>query len=177
MTSGTTPNLCIGAIRRCNDILSVCLSSHQDSTQSQIVIATIVPCVWPRQARPTTQQGTRYMKRAPRHLYAPLPWMLLPCPRSRLRGKNMIVSYLPWGDIAGILVRFRVRSSRRRTRKTSIEWASAARFWLTIFDVPAFICCNRSGQFVVCWFKIMCKHMGIIHAKTVAYHTRSNSST
>ena len=115
------------------------------------------------------------MKRAPGHLYAPLPWMLLPCPRSRLRGKNMIVSYLPWGDIAGILVRFWVRSSRRRTRKTSIEWASAARFWLMIFDVPAFICCNRSGQFVVCWFKIMCKHMGIIHAKTVAYHTPSNS--
>ena len=24
------------------------------------------------------------------------------------------------------------------------------------------------------WFKSMCKHMGIRHAKTVAYHSRSN---
>ena len=48
------------------------------------------------------------------------------------------------------------------------------RDWLTIFDVPAVICSDRGSQFVGTWFKTMCKHMGIRHAKTVAYHSRSN---
>ena len=49
------------------------------------------------------------------------------------------------------------------------------RHWLTIFDVPAVICSDRGSQYVGTWFKTMCKHMGIRHAKTVAYHSRSNS--
>ena len=48
------------------------------------------------------------------------------------------------------------------------------RHWLTIFDIPAVICSDRGSQFVGTWFKTMCKHMGIRHAKTVAYHSRSN---
>ena len=48
------------------------------------------------------------------------------------------------------------------------------RHWLTIFDVPAVICSDRGSQFVGTWFRTMCKHMGIRHAKTVAYHSRSN---
>ena len=48
------------------------------------------------------------------------------------------------------------------------------RHWLTIFDVPTIICSNRGSQFVGTWFKTMCKHMDIRHAKTVAYHSRSN---
>ena len=48
------------------------------------------------------------------------------------------------------------------------------RHWLTIFVVPAVICSDRGSQFVGTWFKTMCKHMGIRHAKTVAYHSRSN---
>ena len=48
------------------------------------------------------------------------------------------------------------------------------RHWLTIFDVPAVICSDRGSQFVGTWFKTMCKHMGIRHAKTVPYHSRSN---
>ena len=48
------------------------------------------------------------------------------------------------------------------------------RHWLTIFDAPAIICSDRGSQFVGSWFKSMCKHMGIRHAKTVAYHSRSN---
>ena len=48
------------------------------------------------------------------------------------------------------------------------------RLWLTIFDVPAVIGSDRGSQFVGTWFKTMCKHMGIRHAKTVAYHSRSN---
>ena len=46
--------------------------------------------------------------------------------------------------------------------------------WLTIFDVPALICSDRGSQFVGSCFTSMCKHMGIRHAKTVAYHSRSN---
>ena len=48
------------------------------------------------------------------------------------------------------------------------------RHWLTIFDVPAVICSDQGSQFVETWFKTMCRHMGIWHAKTVAYHSRSN---
>ena len=48
------------------------------------------------------------------------------------------------------------------------------RHWLTICDVPAVICSDRGSQFVGTWFRTMCKHMGIRHAKTVAYHSRSN---
>ena len=48
------------------------------------------------------------------------------------------------------------------------------RHWLTIFDVPAVICSDGGSQFVGMWFKTMCKHMGIRHAKTVVYHSRSN---
>ena len=48
------------------------------------------------------------------------------------------------------------------------------RHWLTIFDVPAVIRSDRGSQFVGTCFKTMCKHMGIRHAKTVAYHSRSN---
>ena len=48
------------------------------------------------------------------------------------------------------------------------------RHWLTNFDVPAVICSDRGSQFVGTWFKTMCKHMGIRHAKTVEYHRRLN---
>ena len=41
------------------------------------------------------------------------------------------------------------------------------RHWLTI-------CSDRGSPFVGTWFKTMRKHMGIQHAKTVAYHSRSN---
>ena len=48
------------------------------------------------------------------------------------------------------------------------------RHWLTIFDVPAVIFSDRGSQFVGTWFRTMCKHIGIRHAKTVAYHSRLN---
>ena len=48
------------------------------------------------------------------------------------------------------------------------------RHWLMVFDVPAVICSDRSSQVLGTWFKTMCKHMGTRHAKTVAYHSRSN---
>ena len=46
--------------------------------------------------------------------------------------------------------------------------------WLTIFDVPAVICSHRRSQFVCSLFRSMCKHMEMRHAKTVAYHRRSD---
>ena len=45
---------------------------------------------------------------------------------------------------------------------------------MTIFDVPAVIFSDQGSHFVGTWFKTMCKHMGIRHAKTVAYNSRSN---
>ena len=45
---------------------------------------------------------------------------------------------------------------------------------VTVFDVPAVICSDRGTQFVGAWFRTMCKYMGVRHAKTVAYHSRSN---
>ena len=60
-------------------------------------------------------------------------------------------------------------ASKRKTVTLAIIW-----HWLTISDVPAVICSYLGSQFLGSWFKSMCKHMGIRHAKTVAYHSRSN---
>ena len=48
------------------------------------------------------------------------------------------------------------------------------RHWLTVFDVPAVKCSGRGTKFVGAWVRMMCKYMGVRHAKTVAYHSRSN---
>ena len=44
----------------------------------------------------------------------------------------------------------------------------------TVFHVRAVICSDRGAQFVGAWFCTMYKYMGMMHAKTVAYHSRSN---
>ena len=46
--------------------------------------------------------------------------------------------------------------------------------WLTVFDIPRTICSDRGPQFTGGWFKAMCSLMGIRHAKSVAYLSRSN---
>ena len=48
------------------------------------------------------------------------------------------------------------------------------RHWLKVFDVPAVICSDRGAKFVGAWFGMMCKYMGVRHAKTVVYHRRPN---
>ena len=48
------------------------------------------------------------------------------------------------------------------------------RHWLTVFDIPRSICSDRGPQFTGGWFKAMCSLMGIRHAKSVAYLSRSN---
>ena len=48
------------------------------------------------------------------------------------------------------------------------------RHWLTVFDIPRTICSDRGPQFTGGWFKAMCSLMGIRHAKSVAYFSRSN---
>ena len=48
------------------------------------------------------------------------------------------------------------------------------RHWLTVFDIPRTICSDRGPQFTGGWFKAMCSLMGIRHAKSVAYLSRSN---
>ena len=51
------------------------------------------------------------------------------------------------------------------------------RHWLTIFGVHHTICSDRGPQFTGGWFKAMCSLMGIRHAKSVAYLSRSNGRT
>ena len=46
--------------------------------------------------------------------------------------------------------------------------------WLTVFDIPRTICSDRGPQSTGGWFKAMCSLMGIHHAKSVAYLSRSN---
>ena len=48
------------------------------------------------------------------------------------------------------------------------------RHWLTVFSVPRTICSDCGPQFTGAWFKAMCSRMGIRHAKSVAYLSRSN---
>ena len=48
------------------------------------------------------------------------------------------------------------------------------RHWLTVFGIPRTICSDRGPQFTGVWFKAMCSLMGIRHAKSVAYLSRSN---
>ena len=48
------------------------------------------------------------------------------------------------------------------------------RHWLTVFGIPRTICSDCGPQFTGGWFKAMCSLMGIRHAKSVAYLSRSN---
>ena len=74
------------------------------------------------------------------------------------------------------------RKSRKKDKKHKLGVGPQARtiinamIWhrLTIFRVPAVICSDRGSQFAGPWFRTICKHIGILHAKTVAYHSRSN---
>ena len=96
----------------------------------------------------------------------------------------MIILFPPWTELAGISWLCPGKKSKRKDRKDkhgvglqaktvaqAINW-----HWLTILDVSAVICSDRGSHFVGSWFKSMCKHMAIRHAKTVAYHSRSNGS-
>ena len=48
------------------------------------------------------------------------------------------------------------------------------RHLLTVFDIPRTICSDQGPQFTGGWVKAMCFLMGIRHAKSVAYLSRSN---
>ena len=48
------------------------------------------------------------------------------------------------------------------------------RHWLTVFGPPRTICSDRGPQFTGGWFKAMCSLMGIRHAKSLAYLSRSS---
>ena len=48
------------------------------------------------------------------------------------------------------------------------------RHWRTVFGIPRTICSDRRPQFTGGWLKAMCSLMGIRHAKSVAYLSRSN---
>ena len=48
------------------------------------------------------------------------------------------------------------------------------RHWLTVFGIPRIICSDRGPQFTGGLFKAMCSLVGIHHAKSVDYLSRSN---
>ena len=49
------------------------------------------------------------------------------------------------------------------------------RHWLTVFDVPRTICSDRGPQFTGGWVMAMCSLMGIRHAGSADYLSRSNA--
>ena len=46
--------------------------------------------------------------------------------------------------------------------------------WLTVFDVLVSIYADQRAHFSGVCFCTMCRYMGVWHAKTIAYHSRSN---
>ena len=81
------------------------------------------------------------------------------------------------GYIVAVLGKKSKKKDKRDKQGVGLQAKTVAqamiRHWLTVFDVPAVICSDRGTQFVGVWFLPMCKYMGVRHAKTVAYHSRS----
>ena len=46
--------------------------------------------------------------------------------------------------------------------------------WLTVFSTPKAIYSDNGSHFNRAWFRTMFRMMGVRHARTVAYHSRSN---
>ena len=103
-------------------------------------------------------------------------------PEVTVEGETYDCVILPVDRHSGYIVAVPGKKSKKKDKRdkhgVGLQAETVAnamiRHWLTIFDVPAVICSDRGSQFVGTWFKTMCKHMGIRHAKTVAYHSRSN---
>ena len=103
-------------------------------------------------------------------------------PEVTVEGETYDCVILAVGRHSGYIVAVPGKKSKKKDKKdkhgVGLQAKTVAnamiRHWLTIFDVPAVICSDRGTQLVGTWFKTMCKHMGIRHAKTVAYHSRSN---
>ena len=107
---------------------------------------------------------------------------VFPMPEVTVEGETYDCVILAVDRHSGYIVAVPGKKSKKKDKKDKHEVGLQAktvanamiRHWLTIFDVPAVIYSDRGSQFVGTWFKTMCKHMGIRHAKTVAYHSRSN---
>ena len=46
--------------------------------------------------------------------------------------------------------------------------------WITVFSVPRTVCSDRRPQFTGGWFEATCFLLGIRHATSIAYLSRSN---
>ena len=83
---------------------------------------------------------------------------------------------------SGCIVAVRDKTSKKKDKRVKhgvdpqAETVAQAMIWhcFSVFDVPAMICSDSVMQFVGAWFSTMCQYMGVRHAKTVAYHSRSN---
>ena len=96
------------------------------------------------------------------------PLMSSPCLKCILEKKFSIVWSCVWSDTVAT-----VWPSGRAKRSKEVA-VMMIRHWLTVFGVPYTICSNCRPQFTGGWFKAMCSLMGIRHAKSVAYLSRSN---
>ena len=134
--------------------------------------------------------------KSPNHSTAGNP-VYTPIPEAPMRSVAMVVFAMPEVTVkgetydcvilavdrhGGYIVAVPGKKSNKKDKKdkhgvglqAKIVANAMIRHWLTIFDVPAVICTDWGSQFLGTWFKTMCKHMGIWHVKTVAYHSRSN---
>ena len=103
-------------------------------------------------------------------------------PEVTVEGETYVCVILAVDRHSGYIVAVPGKKSKKKDKKdkhgVGLQAKTVAnamiRHWLTIFDVAAVICSDRGSQIVGMWFKKVCKHMGIWHAKTVAYGSRSN---
>ena len=72
---------------------------------------------------------------------------------------------------SGYVVAVPARKKGLRAKEVAVMMI---RHWLTVCDIPCTNCSDRGPQFTDSWFKAMCSLMGIRHAKSVAYLSRSN---
>ena len=127
-----------------------------------------------------------WAKKSPNHSTAGNP-VYTAIPEAPMRSVAMDVFAMPEVTVEGetydcVILAVPRKKSKKKEKKdkhgVGLQAKTVAnamiRHSLTIFDVPAVICRDRGSQFVGTWFKTMCKHMGIRHAKTVAYHSLSN---
>ena len=92
-------------------------------------------------------------------------------PKVHLR-KGVFGFLVLWVDRhSGYIVAVPVRKKGLLTKEVAVMMSP---HWLTVFGIPRTICSHRGPQLTGNWLKAMCSFMGIRHAKSVVYLSRSN---
>ena len=145
-----------------------------------ICTATILPSAGPGKAGTTPQRRARFMLRSTRHRWRSSAMDVFAMPEVTLEREKYDCILSAVDRHSRYIVAFPGKKSKKKDRKDKhgvgpqAETVAKAmvRHCLTIFDVPGVIFSDRVSQFVGSSLKRMCKHMGIRHAKTMAYHSR-----